>query len=219
MSAKRRRILASELVILSLVVGTLALMLFPVFVRARDRARQAVCFGNMRSIVRAVLMYAADYDGYLPPEEHDPEAVAYFDTGPGGGASCYSYLYTTVQKPTSVTRQDLGYDVLTCNPGNMRRCFRDTVYDQLGSTVAGHSLGRWLKHLQLDADDQGEWLHCWGQLLDKRDTVHTGSQHRCDTAVELSAGCSTSSPGAVRRDTPNEEIPAATNRQLARTPL
>jgi len=62
MPAKRRTSIApSELVILSLVVGTLALMLFPVFARARDRARQAVCFGNIRTIVRAVLMYAADH--------------------------------------------------------------------------------------------------------------------------------------------------------------
>ncbi len=53
------------------------------------------------------------------------------------GVSCSSYLGTTVQKPTSLTRQDLGYDIRTCNPiGNMRRCFRDTVYDQFGSTVA-----------------------------------------------------------------------------------
>ena len=62
MPARRRsRIAPSEWVILFLVVGTLAMMLFPVFVRARDRARQAVCFGNIRTIVRAVLMYAADH--------------------------------------------------------------------------------------------------------------------------------------------------------------
>lgn len=57
-----------------------------------------------------------------------------------GGVSCYSYLYTTVQKPSSVTRQDLGYDIRTCNPGNMRRWFRDTVRDQFGSTVGN---ARW----------------------------------------------------------------------------
>jgi hypothetical protein len=57
------------------------------------------------------------------------------------GVSCRKYLYTTVQKPTSIIRQDLGYSVQTCNPvGEMRRWFRDTVYDQLGSTVAN---ARW----------------------------------------------------------------------------
>jgi len=55
-----------------------------------------------------------------------------------GGVNCYSYFYTTVQKPSSLTREDLGYDPPpTCNPqGDMTRWFRDTVHDQFGSTVA-----------------------------------------------------------------------------------
>jgi hypothetical protein len=53
-----------------------------------------------------------------------------------GAASCSSYLSTTVQKPTSISRSDLGYSAQTCNPvGNMERRFRDTVYDQFGSPV------------------------------------------------------------------------------------
>jgi hypothetical protein len=44
-------------------------------------------------------------------------------------------------KKIEIIRQDLGYSVQTCNPvGEMRRWFRDTVYDQLGSTVAN---ARW----------------------------------------------------------------------------
>jgi len=86
MPAKRRRPIApSELVILSLVVGTLAMMLFPVFARARDRARQAVCFANMRTIVQAIRMYLADNDDRFPPRENDPDVLAYFSGYPGGG--------------------------------------------------------------------------------------------------------------------------------------
>ena len=71
------------------VVGVVALALAPVFGSSRDHAGQAICLANMKTIVRAVLMYASDHDGYLPPEEHDLEAVAYFDTGPGGGAEVH----------------------------------------------------------------------------------------------------------------------------------
>lgn len=81
-----------------------------------------------------------------------------------GGVSCYSYLYTTVQKPTSLTRQDLGCDVPTCNPGNMRRWFRDTVYDQFDSTVAN---ARWDESWSggCNLSEWDDWTDCNGVLI------------------------------------------------------
>lgn len=74
-----------ELLVVIAVIGILAAMVFPVFARARESARKAVCLSNVRSIALAVQLYLADYDDVLPPTEHDPNALAYFDTAPGGG--------------------------------------------------------------------------------------------------------------------------------------
>jgi len=48
------------------VIAILAAMLFPVFAKAREKARQASCLSNVRQFAMAVLMYAQDYDGNLP---------------------------------------------------------------------------------------------------------------------------------------------------------
>lgn len=51
-----------EALIVILVIALLAGMLFPVFVRAREKARQTVCISNLKQIATAWLMYADDYD-------------------------------------------------------------------------------------------------------------------------------------------------------------
>ncbi len=55
-----------ELLVVIAIIAILAAILFPVFARARDRARQASCSSNMRQIGLGILMYAQDYDEMLP---------------------------------------------------------------------------------------------------------------------------------------------------------
>jgi len=45
-------------------------MVFPVFARARESARKAVCLSNVKNIALAVQMYLADNNDTLPPQEH-----------------------------------------------------------------------------------------------------------------------------------------------------
>jgi prepilin-type processing-associated H-X9-DG protein len=45
----------------------LAAILFPVFARAREKARQSTCLSNVKQITLGMLMYNSDYDGkYVP---------------------------------------------------------------------------------------------------------------------------------------------------------
>jgi len=60
-------------------------MVFPVFARARESARKAVCLSNTKNIALAIQMYLADNNDTLFPTEHRQETVDYFDTYPGGG--------------------------------------------------------------------------------------------------------------------------------------
>jgi len=48
------------------LLAILAAVLFPVFAKAREKARQASCQANLKMISAAALQYAADYDDRLP---------------------------------------------------------------------------------------------------------------------------------------------------------
>jgi prepilin-type N-terminal cleavage/methylation domain-containing protein/prepilin-type processing-associated H-X9-DG protein len=55
-----------ELLVVIAIIAILAAILFPVFARAREKARQASCVANCKQFGLAVLMYAQDYDETLP---------------------------------------------------------------------------------------------------------------------------------------------------------
>jgi len=54
-----------ELLVVIAIIAILAAILFPVFARAREKARQASCLSNCKQWGLAVLQYAQDYDERL----------------------------------------------------------------------------------------------------------------------------------------------------------
>jgi len=51
-----------ELLVVIAIIAILAAILFPVFARAREKARQASCTSNLKQLALAWIMYAQDYD-------------------------------------------------------------------------------------------------------------------------------------------------------------
>lgn len=51
-----------ELLVVIAIIAILAAILFPVFARAREKARQTSCLSNVKQIMLAHLQYAQDYD-------------------------------------------------------------------------------------------------------------------------------------------------------------
>ncbi len=52
-----------ELLVVIAIIAILAAILFPVFARAREKARQTSCLSNLKQLALAFQMYAQDYDG------------------------------------------------------------------------------------------------------------------------------------------------------------
>ena len=69
-----------ELLVVIAIIAILAAILFPVFAKARDKARQATCVSNVKQLSLGVMMYVSDYDGTYPPEY-----VWMQEAAPGGG--------------------------------------------------------------------------------------------------------------------------------------
>ncbi len=55
-----------ELLVVIAIIAILAAILFPVFARAREKARQTSCLSNLKELGLGCLMYAQDYDERLP---------------------------------------------------------------------------------------------------------------------------------------------------------
>jgi prepilin-type processing-associated H-X9-DG protein len=67
------------------IIGILAAMVFPVFARARESARKAVCLSNVKNIALAIQMYLGDNNDTLWPTEHRQEVQDWIAAMPGGG--------------------------------------------------------------------------------------------------------------------------------------
>jgi len=55
-----------ELLVVIAIIAILAAILFPVFAKAREKARQTSCLNNQRQIATAIMLYAQDHDETLP---------------------------------------------------------------------------------------------------------------------------------------------------------
>ena len=62
----RRGFTLIELLVVIAIIAILAAILFPVFAKAREKARQSSCLSNEKQITLAVLSYAQDYDEMFP---------------------------------------------------------------------------------------------------------------------------------------------------------
>ena len=93
----RRGFTLIELLVVIAIIAILAAILFPVFARAREKARQTSCLSNLKQIALGNLMYAQDYDerlGYwrISVPAGTPNAETATD-----GTGTFLYWYWTLQ--------------------------------------------------------------------------------------------------------------------------
>jgi prepilin-type N-terminal cleavage/methylation domain-containing protein/prepilin-type processing-associated H-X9-DG protein len=68
----RRGFTLIEILVVIAIISVLASILFPVFARARAKARQAQCISNLRQLATAFSMYTSDYDETFPGAPNGP---------------------------------------------------------------------------------------------------------------------------------------------------
>ncbi len=109
-----------ELLVVIAIIAILAAILFPVFARAREKARQTSCLSNVKQLMVAHMMYAQDYDEVLSGSWHGPGAY------PG------AYQWPDWIEPYLKNEQ-----ILRCPSANLELGYAINVAYYGGSGVAG----------------------------------------------------------------------------------
>jgi prepilin-type N-terminal cleavage/methylation domain-containing protein/prepilin-type processing-associated H-X9-DG protein len=68
-----------ELLVVIAIIAVLAALLLPVLAKAKEKGRQTSCINSVRQQTLAVLMYAEDHDGVLPPTAYNDVSGAEVD--------------------------------------------------------------------------------------------------------------------------------------------
>ncbi|MCX6367396.1 MAG: prepilin-type N-terminal cleavage/methylation domain-containing protein [Armatimonadetes bacterium] len=58
-----------ELVVVIVILGIIAAILFPIFAQSREHSKRPQCLSNAKQFGVGIMMYAQDYDQHLPPAE------------------------------------------------------------------------------------------------------------------------------------------------------
>jgi len=83
----RRGFTLIELLVVIAIIAILAAILFPVFAKAREKAEETQCVANVSQIVKAILMYASNWDNRLP----DSNPCFYDNSNPHRSAPNFSW--------------------------------------------------------------------------------------------------------------------------------
>ena len=66
-----------ELLVVIAIIAILAAILFPVFARAREKARQSSCQSNAKNLGVAMHMYTQDYNEMLPDDSYAANGITF----------------------------------------------------------------------------------------------------------------------------------------------
>lgn len=90
---KQRGFTLIELLVVIAIIAILAAILFPVFAKAREKARQTSCLSQTKQLGLSFIQYYQDYDEKLPAGTLNDTTLAYLDKpGVGWAGQIYSQV-------------------------------------------------------------------------------------------------------------------------------
>lgn len=114
----RRGFTLIELLVVIAIIAILAAILFPVFARAREKARQNSCLSNVKQMTLGALMYVQDYDEIFFPRctgtWGQPGAVYWYwrSTAEPGLIEPYIKNQQVFTCPSEPNRRGYGYSII-----------------------------------------------------------------------------------------------------------
>ncbi|MFB3881050.1 MAG: prepilin-type N-terminal cleavage/methylation domain-containing protein [Armatimonadota bacterium] len=152
MMLRRRGFTLIELLVVIAIIGILAAMVFPVFARARESARKAVCLSNVKNIALAIQMYLADNNDTLPPAEQRTEALDYLGLAVGR-CGCADKLGDNCNM-RNLANPYLTWPVLLDEYVKNRDVWRCPSARMVGGATFIYGQQDWLRELQTN---EGSW--------------------------------------------------------------
>jgi prepilin-type N-terminal cleavage/methylation domain-containing protein/prepilin-type processing-associated H-X9-DG protein len=138
---KQRAFTLIELLVVIAIIAILAAILFPVFAKAREKARQSSCASNVKQNLISAIQYCQDYDEHFPNELLCPDTVA---GAPGLWAVVQPYVKNTqiLACPSDATTSSC--NLAASDPANPQGCYQSYAFSRgvIGSnTGAGEIMG------------------------------------------------------------------------------
>ena len=101
-----------ELLVVIAIIAILAAILFPVFAKAREKARQASCQSNLKQLLLGVLQYCQDYDERGPTGGSQQRTLASGAFQDCGGQKCGWAMYFPTAASQRLNYQDFADQVM-----------------------------------------------------------------------------------------------------------
>jgi len=85
-----------ELLVVIAIIAILAAILFPVFIKAKQKAQQAACLSNVKQLTLSIIMYRDDYTGTFPPRTFTERKAGTWDALPELGTRTHRAWYVSI---------------------------------------------------------------------------------------------------------------------------
>jgi prepilin-type N-terminal cleavage/methylation domain-containing protein/prepilin-type processing-associated H-X9-DG protein len=134
-----------ELLVVIAIIAILAAILFPVFAKAREKARQTACLNNQRQIATAIMIYTQDHDEMFPTADDMWGAIS-IDSGvkkcPSNARLPNGYLYNAGSHLGGMALGELPYPEKTMMTADgLANTIPAGTFSALGGFVTGKSIG------------------------------------------------------------------------------